>query len=188
MFWLGCIDERQRRRQYMGQLYTSPTFKLLWVAHHYLGPKGIFIMAHWQACGNNDRQYSPCSPLSTIWKDPVTSFQSWPGHYWLQPMSSISSYCMTLSRQTEHSSRWAKPQNEPTRVETAPKLFGYTDSIFRSYSIDMFASWRTTQLPRYNSLIYNPATDGVDAMAQSWNGENNYINTSFKMISQLLDK
>ena len=47
---------------------------------------------------------------------------------------------------------------------------------------------RIAQLPRYNSLLYDPDMEAVDEMAQSWKGEPNYINSPFKTIPQILDK
>ena len=45
-----------------------------------------------------------------------------------------------------------------------------------------------TQLPRYNSLYYDPFTEGVDALAQrDWTRMNNYVNAPFFLIPRVLD-
>lgn len=69
-----------------------------------------------------------------------------------------------------------------------PKLFRYIDGLFGPHTIDRFASYRTTQLKRYNSRWWDPESEAVDAMAQNWRGENNFINAPFKLLPQILDK
>ena len=69
-----------------------------------------------------------------------------------------------------------------------PELFRYIDNHFGPHTIDRFASFRTAQLPRYNSRLYDPATEAVDAMAQHWGHENNFVNAPFSMLPRILDK
>ena len=69
-----------------------------------------------------------------------------------------------------------------------PNLFRFIEKCFGPHTVDRFASLRTTQLPRYNSLLWDPASEAVDAMAQNWSGEINFVNAPFKMIPRILDK
>ena len=69
-----------------------------------------------------------------------------------------------------------------------PKLFSYIDRMFGPHSIDRFASILTRQLPRYNSLYWDPETDGVDALHQSnWFTEVNFVNPPFRMLPQVIN-
>jgi ribonuclease HI len=76
----------------------------------------------------------------------------------------------------------------PHEWKLHPNMFSYIDRLFGPHTVDRFASLRTTQLHRYNSRWWDPATEGIDAMAQTWTGENNYVNPPFKMIPHILDK
>lgn len=67
-----------------------------------------------------------------------------------------------------------------------PRLFRMIDQMYGPHSVDRFASITTTQLTRYNSQFYDPETEAVDALAQSWIGENNFVNCPFKLIPQVL--
>ena len=69
-----------------------------------------------------------------------------------------------------------------------PVIFRQLDSMWGPHTIDRFASMSTTQLPRYNSRFLDPATRGVDALAQTdWACENNYVNPPFRLINRVLD-
>ena len=69
-----------------------------------------------------------------------------------------------------------------------PKLFSYIDIIFEPHSIYRFASILTRQLPRYNSLYWDPETEGVDAVHQSnWLTEVNFVYPPFRMLPQVIN-
>lgn len=69
-----------------------------------------------------------------------------------------------------------------------PALFRYIDNLFGPHSIDRFASILTHQLPRYNSLYWDPGTEGVDALHQSnWQSEMNFVNPPFRLLPKILD-
>ncbi len=69
-----------------------------------------------------------------------------------------------------------------------PKLFLHIDRLFGPHDIDRFASLTTTQLPRYNSLYFDPLSTGIDALSQKdWHGLNNYVNAPFHLIPRVLD-
>ena len=55
-----------------------------------------------------------------------------------------------------------------------PKLFRVLDSKWGPHTIDQFASYFNTQLPRFNSRFWNPGFEGVDAFTCNWHGENNW--------------
>ena len=69
-----------------------------------------------------------------------------------------------------------------------PVLFDMLDHMWGPHTIDRFASFSTTQLPQYNSRFLDPATSGIDALAQTdWHQENNYVNPPFRMLDQVLN-
>ena len=67
-----------------------------------------------------------------------------------------------------------------------PRVFRMIDQIHGPHSVDRFASIMTTQVERYNSRFHDPKTEAVDALAQSWIGENNFVNCPFKLIPRVL--
>jgi hypothetical protein len=69
-----------------------------------------------------------------------------------------------------------------------PNLFQVIDHMWGPHTIDRFASYSTSQLTRYNSRFLDPATCGVDALAQSdWGIENNFVNPPFRMLDKVMD-
>ena len=68
-----------------------------------------------------------------------------------------------------------------------PAMFHLLDNTWGPHTVDRFASFSTAQLPRYNSRFYDPATSGIDALAQQdWGQENNFVNPPFRMLSSVL--
>ena len=68
-----------------------------------------------------------------------------------------------------------------------PELFQHIDKTFGPHTIDRFASFQTRQLPRYNSISYDPETEGIDALSQNnWGQEVNFVNPPFRLIPQVL--
>ena len=55
-----------------------------------------------------------------------------------------------------------------------PALFKGLDQKWGPHTIDRFASYFNTQLPRFNSRFWNPGSEGVDAFTCDWRGENNW--------------
>ena len=55
-----------------------------------------------------------------------------------------------------------------------PVLFKTLDQEWGPHTIDRFASYFNTQLPRFNSRFWNPGTEGVDAFTCDWRGGNNW--------------
>lgn len=69
-----------------------------------------------------------------------------------------------------------------------PSLFRYIDKVLGPHSIDRFASVLTHQLPRYNSLFWDPETEGVDALHQNdWHTEMNFVNPPFRLLPKIVD-
>ena len=56
-----------------------------------------------------------------------------------------------------------------------PSVFQVIDAKWGPHTIDRFASYYNAQLPRFNSKFASPGCSGVDAFAQDWRDENNWI-------------
>ena len=76
----------------------------------------------------------------------------------------------------------------PYEWQLHPMVFRRLDYLWGPHSIDRFASEMTSQLPCYNSLYFDPRTEGVDALARNWSGENNFINCPFWMLNKVVNK
>lgn len=69
-----------------------------------------------------------------------------------------------------------------------PRLFSWLESLWGPHSVDRFASYLTTQLPRYNSRYCDPFTEGINALGQqNWASENNYVNAPFCLLQDVMD-
>ena len=56
------------------------------------------------------------------------------------------------------------------------------------YTIDRFASHYNTQCTRFNSLVWYPGTEAVDAFSQIWSGENNWLVPPPSLIPRTINK
>ena len=78
-------------------------------------------------------------------------------------------------------------QVSPYEWKLHPAIFDLLDQEWGPHTVDRFASWRTAQLPIYNSYFADPYTSAVDAFAQKWVG-NNYINPPFFLLNRVINK
>lgn len=68
-----------------------------------------------------------------------------------------------------------------------PRVFEYLDRVWGPHTIDRFAAFDNTQLPEYNSYYHDPATSGIDALAQQdWGAHHNWVNPPFRLIPRIL--
>jgi hypothetical protein len=54
-------------------------------------------------------------------------------------------------------------------------LFDWIQGLYGPHEVDRFASHACHLLPRYNSLFWDPLTEGVDAFKHTWEGVNNSV-------------
>ena len=54
-------------------------------------------------------------------------------------------------------------------------IFAAFDILWGPHTVDRFASFRSRQIPRFNSKRISPATEGIDAFTISWKNENNWL-------------
>ncbi|MES9880717.1 MAG: reverse transcriptase domain-containing protein [Sedimenticola sp.] len=88
-----------------------------------------------------------------------------------------------LNRQADALSR----QKSTHEWKLHPGVFRYIDKAFGPHTVDRFASFQTRQLPRYNSLSYDPETEAIDALSQDWRNEVNFVNAPFRLIPKVID-
>ena len=67
----------------------------------------------------------------------------------------------------------------------APSLFRRLERLFGTRTIDRFATASNTQLPRFNSWIYDVGTEGLNAFNHDWTGERNWANPPWSQLPRL---
>ena len=56
-----------------------------------------------------------------------------------------------------------------------PRVFSMIDMKWGPHSIDRFSSHLNNQVPKFNSKFFSPGCFGVDALAQNWSTDNNWL-------------
>ena len=67
-----------------------------------------------------------------------------------------------------------------------PSLFKMLDAKWGPHTIDRFASFFNSQLPRFNSRFWNPGSEAVDAFTCDWSGENNWWCPPIYLVPRVL--
>jgi hypothetical protein len=67
-------------------------------------------------------------------------------------------------------------------------VFDLYNHKWGSYTVDRFATHYNTQCVRFNSPIWCPGTEAVDAFSQYWGRENNWLVPPPSLISRVLNK
>ena len=67
-----------------------------------------------------------------------------------------------------------------------PYIFAALDILWEPHTIDRFSSFRSRQLPRFNSRWANPCSEGVDTFSFRWDNENNWLFPPLKRIQRVL--
>lgn len=75
---------------------------------------------------------------------------------------------------------------DPYEWRLHPRVFNRINKAFGPHSIDRFASLQSTQLPRYNAVCHDPAAEAVDALAQDWSQDINYVNPPWRLLPRVL--
>ena len=96
----------------------------------------------------------------------------------------IFDFC--LSNGITHEAQWIpRSQNERADLLSRfvdkddwcvnPSVFRLLDAKWGPHILDRFATYYNAQLSRFNSKFASPGCSRVDAMAQDWSAENNWI-------------
>ena len=54
-------------------------------------------------------------------------------------------------------------------------IYKWLNNMWGPFTIDRFATWYNTKCSRFNSRFWNPGCENVDAFAQNWGAENNWV-------------
>ena len=69
-----------------------------------------------------------------------------------------------------------------------PMTFGEYDRRWGQHTVDRFATANNALCERYNSEYRDPNSEGVDAFARSWIGENNWCNPPWRLLADVVAK
>ena len=69
-----------------------------------------------------------------------------------------------------------------------PYVFTELQKRLGPFTVDRFATSLNAQLPRFNSRYWEPETEAVNALAQHWGGEHNFINPPWALLPQIVRK
>ena len=65
-------------------------------------------------------------------------------------------------------------------------FFHFIDSLWGPCTIDRFANEKNAKTPRFNSKHWNPGSEAVDAFAQDWGKETNWLVPPIHLIPQVI--
>jgi hypothetical protein len=68
------------------------------------------------------------------------------------------------------------------------RYFNVLETRYGPHSVERFATANNTHLARFNSEFNSPGSEGVDAMAISWEHENNFINPPWSLLDKVAQK
>lgn len=66
--------------------------------------------------------------------------------------------------------------------------FRALDQRYGPHTVERFATANNTHLPRFNSEFHSPGSEGVDALARDWTGENNFLNPPWPLLDKVAQK
>jgi hypothetical protein len=78
--------------------------------------------------------------------------------------------------------------NPATEWSLHPIAFKELEDLWGPHTVDRFATSNNKQLHRYNSRFFDPQAEATDAMTQDWSKENNFINSPWRMLPQIISK
>ena len=63
-----------------------------------------------------------------------------------------------------------------------PSVFSLLDAKWGPHTFDLFATYYNAQLPRFKLKFTSPGCSGVDALAQDWSADNNWMCPTVSLI------
>lgn len=100
--------------------------------------------------------------------------------------------CFTSAHGIRLSVRWI-PHTLNHKADYLSKIvdfddfFHKIDSQWVPFTVDCFASYADTNLARFYSHFYSPTTLDVDALCQSWEGENCWLVSPFYLATPVIE-
>ena len=66
-------------------------------------------------------------------------------------------------------------------------FFKFIDFTWGPHTFDRFADCNNKKLAKFNSRMWSPMTSGVDAFAQDWAGENNWVVPPIYLVAKCIN-
>ena len=67
-----------------------------------------------------------------------------------------------------------------------PTVFSELDTMWGPHSVDHFACFHNSQLPRFDSHCWNPGSEAVDAFTVNWASENNWWCPPISLVPRVI--
>ena len=108
-------------------------------------------------------------------------------------------FCLTSAHGTRLSVEWIQPRTLNQKADYYSKIVDFDDwcasnDYFRAidsrwgpFTVDCFASYANTKLPRFYSRFCSPNTLGVDARSHSWQSENCWLVPPVCLVAQVIE-
>ncbi len=118
-----------------------------------------------------------------------------PKEYLQTLAEAIFSFCFSIGcvlepvwipRTNNEIADWASRIIDLDDWRVRPEIFTILDRRFGPHTIDRFADHKNCQLRRFNSRYCVPGTSGVDAFAQDWSNENNWLVPPLFLVPQTI--
>ena len=173
-FWTECIAQMsQNYRELMAILVSLETFSAI------VAGKAVHVLTdNFSAMTYINHGGGPSAQLTSLAK------AVW---YKAHQLGVELSAGFLAGQKNTHADRLSRL---PPRYEwsLSRRAFTYIDHIWGPHTVDRFASYTNAQVPVFNTRFWEPRTAGVNALAQEWSGENNWVNAPFRLLHQVLDK
>ncbi|XP_031561109.1 uncharacterized protein LOC116297091 [Actinia tenebrosa] len=90
-------------------------------------------------------------------------------------VNSISVNPVWVPRQQNQLADYVSKLNDVDDWGISMPIYKWLNNMWGPFTIDRFASWYNTKCTRFNSRFWNPGCENVDAFAQNWGSENNWV-------------
>ena len=109
----------------------------------------------------------------------------------------VKVFQLTLQRAVRLEIEWI-PRTENEKADFLSKLidvddWGVTTEFFRKidilfgpHTVDRFATHYNTKLDRFNSRMWNPGSEAIDAFTQNWTNENNWLVPPISLVPRVV--
>jgi len=67
------------------------------------------------------------------------------------------------------------------------EFFDFLQNLWGIFTVDRFANFENTKLHRFNSLYWNPKSEGIDAFTCNWANENNWLVPPVSLASKAIN-
>ena len=90
------------------------------------------------------------------------------------------------------------PRSQNDKADALSRIIDYDDwslshdlyhkfeNLWGPHTIDRFANYQNNKLPRFNSRFWNPNSENIDALTETWSGENNWLVPPISLIAKTI--